>query len=209
VEALLESTHVPHIFLLDADSRIPVQRLLDPMLMDRLRSCGRLWRTPRVSIPMAWNFMLMFVETPYALIANSDDAWEPDGIERMLDALEEDRTRTFAFGDYRVEDEIQGSAYCQQVKPFDRERLRRTVDTGPAVMFDAAKLRDDLGGFDTTLQIAADFDAWNKLADLGPGVAVHGEPVLKFRRRAASKSHQNEEARRAEHERVMARYAPA
>lgn len=155
----------------------------------------------RVNLPMAWNYLCMVAWPDWCVIANTDDWWEPDGIRKLVD-LAEDQGSSFAYGDVMCHDG-ERNPYSGVTKPHTVSSIRESVDIGCCALFARERLLE-LGGFDTTLEIAADWDAWIKLS--ADGIAYTADIVGHFTVRSESLSHADPAALRGELARVRRRY---
>lgn len=95
-------------------------------------------------------------DSEFVLFSDADIAWEPDGIERMIESLigytdHSNHLASFAFGSY----EIGGRIQCCGEYDYNTLKSRNIASTMSVIR------RDDFpGGFDETIERLQDYDLW-------------------------------------------------
>lgn len=132
---------------------------------------------------------------PYVCWLNSDDWLEPDGLKRLLDALEANPAAPMAYG--RAWNFVERTGERKPViliRDFDERALANfCIVPQPATLI-RRSCWDAVGGVDPALHMAMDYDLWWKLyRRFGPLAFVddflatnreHGETKTKTQRRA-------------------------
>ena len=111
-------------------------------------------------------------EAPYVSWLNSDDRLLPDGLSRLLAALEENPLAPAAFG--KVYNECKGRLSSIRVEPFNERRLAvHCIVSQPGVLIRRSAW-EAVGGLRNDLRMAMDYDLWWRLyRAVGPLVHVN------------------------------------
>ncbi|HNY30897.1 MAG TPA: glycosyltransferase [Fibrobacteria bacterium] len=135
----------------------------------------RLIRTEdRRSIYAAWNLGIQAARGTYLTNANADDRHHPQGLERLVEALETHPGSGLAYADSlctRTENETWTShtAHARFWWPdFDAQLLFEGNFIGPHPVWKRA-LHDRCGLFQEDLRIAGDYEFWLRLVSAGVG----------------------------------------
>lgn len=100
---------------------------------------------------------------PYVCWLNSDDLLLGGGLRALLDALEVQRTAPVAYGRVWNLDEASQCRTPVWVQPFNERALaRRCIISQPGTLIRRSAW-EAVGGIDSTLNMAMDYDLWWKL----------------------------------------------
>ncbi len=100
---------------------------------------------------------------PYVCWLNSDDWYLPEGLSKLLSALEDNPNSPAAYGKAWNFDQKSGRKKLVRVEPFDENRLAlRCIVSQPATLIRRSAW-EELGGLDETLHMAMDYDLWWRL----------------------------------------------
>lgn len=101
---------------------------------------------------------------PYVCWLNSDDAWEPGGLARLVAALEADTAAPMAYGRTWNLDDVSGERRRNvEVRPFSEWLMARmNLVSQPATLIRRTAW-NAVGGVDPALALAMDYDLWWKL----------------------------------------------
>ena len=124
----------------------------------------------------------------FVVFLDSDDAWLPEYLER-LGALAEARPDLDLLSAdvfYEADDEIVGRFY--ELNRFDVANQRHAVLSSCFVGWPAARRGRlaAIGGFDESLKIAHDWDAWARMILSGAKAGLVTEPLVRYRLRPGS-----------------------
>jgi glycosyltransferase involved in cell wall biosynthesis len=176
--------------------------------LERIRSLGNKARyvtDVRGGISVAMNVGAMLAEGDVVAHLHGDDYYlGPTSVEKVANALAESKKR-WAFG--RTLSDIDGKLipHRWQVAVRSREQLLWTNFIPHAATFYRRDFFLELGGFDTSLKYAMDYDMWLKMVSIEIPAYVDGE-IAAFRRHAGSVSNaQYQKAFQEDHE-VRRRY---
>lgn len=123
---------------------------------------------------------------PWVALLDDDDRWAPNKLRRQLEMLEQQR------------DAIWSATGCvktdQNMRPFttwsmaggsgdmlDRLLVACVIPAGGSSVLMQRELFEKVGGFDTSLHAAEDWDLWLKLAKHSP-ISYVDEPLVAYRR---------------------------
>ncbi|WP_157216910.1 glycosyltransferase family 2 protein [Flavisphingomonas formosensis] len=153
----------------------------------------RLLQTDNGGVSVARNRGVAAARSGLIALLDGDDIYEPNYLERMVAALKADPGLGFVCCDatYFGSPIRLGrlfSDYCAQETPITLDKvLRRRFN-----VFTAATIRrtafEAVGGYDTLLRTAEDFDLWVRMLGAGWSAAYLPEPLVRYRRRAGSLS---------------------
>ena len=101
---------------------------------------------------------------PYVCGLNSDDAWLPGGVAKLVAALDADARSPMAYGRVWNLDEASGERRANvEVRPFSEWLMARfNLISQPATLIRRTAW-DAVGGVDGKLQLAMDYDLWWRL----------------------------------------------
>ena len=138
---------------------------------------------------------------------NSDDAWLPWAVERVMRVFGSKHDVDIVFGDGIKVDEDIGKQRLRLFPPFDRISLANYESLMQPAVFWRRRLIERIGGFDTGMRYVADLDYWLRAAEAGARI-VHVREVLAVERiHAARLSSAQREAMAAEDGAMRARHA--
>ena len=111
-------------------------------------------------------------KTPWVAWLNADDVYLPDGLARLAEALERSSAAPFAYGQADLVDRAGRKTGEYRVSPWSRDAFaRRCFIAQPATLI-RREAWEAVGGLDTRLHMALDYDLWWRLAALGTPVFV-------------------------------------
>lgn len=152
----------------------------------------RIISQPNVGQSAAQNAGLAEVRAKFVVMLDADDRLRADTFRRLKAPLETRPSLTLAFGHVWLIDQDGASMGAQQqfhASPSEdrlRDLLQRNlITTGGAAMIRTDALRQ-VGGFDSSLNMAQGWECWVRLAAHGPIAEVGGDAVLEYRLRAGS-----------------------
>lgn len=101
---------------------------------------------------------------PYVCWLNSDDAWLPGGLAKLVAALDADAEAPMAYGRVWNLDEASGERRRNvEVRPFSEWLMARfNLVSQPATLI-RRQAWNAVGGLDAQLQMAMDYDLWWRL----------------------------------------------
>ncbi len=135
---------------------------------------------------------------------NSDDAYLPDAVAAAVAALNLNQRASAAYGEADHVDDLDRTLGPYPVEPFDPDALaRRCIVCQPAAFFRAAAFHS-IGGFDTSLDFALDYDLWIRLSRVAPLVKFDAK-VAHSRMHAGNKTLGRRRAAYGEAMRVLGR----
>ena len=138
---------------------------------------------------------------------NSDDAWLPWAVERVMRVFEANSNVDLVFGDGIKVEEESGRQRLRLFPPFDRISLANYESLMQPAVFWRSRLNDRIGGFDTGMRYVADLDYWLRAAEAGARI-VHVREVLAVERiHAARLSSSQGEAMAADDGAMRAKHA--
>ena len=123
----------------------------------------------REPVYASWNRAIHHATGKYLTSANTDDRHRPDGLERLVSALEADPGAVLAYGDVAItlrENETFESAlkvFSYRWPDFDRTRLFRAAFVGPQPVW-RRETHERYGWFDPEFTSAGDYEFWLRLA---------------------------------------------
>ncbi|MDF3863371.1 glycosyltransferase [Pseudomonas denitrificans (nom. rej.)] len=131
------------------------------------------WRShPDVGQAAAINESIAKGSAPYVCWLNSDDLFEPRGLDKLVHALEASPTAPFAYAKAWNLKESEGSRSPVWTQPFTERRLAlRCIISQPATLIRRSAW-EAIGGLDASLHMAMDYDLWWRLYKHG------GQPVF-------------------------------
>ena len=153
----------------------------------------RLLLTDNHGLAGARNRAIAASRAPFICLLDGDDQYEPAYLNRMLEAIESDPALGFVCCDALLfgGDEPPGRRYSSLYGMTGQISLERVLDRTFQV-FVAAIIRraalEEVGGFDSSLRVSEDLDAWIRLLAAGWRGAFLAEPLVRYRRRADSLS---------------------
>jgi GT2 family glycosyltransferase len=118
---------------------------------------------------------------------DADDVWMPEKLALQLELAQQFSPASFVFSNYMVWDEGRevGTVYPQG-QPLPRGDVRQTLAErclfGTSSVLVRRELVLGVGGFDTSLKYAEDWDLWLRLAERGMHVEGLSQPLMKYRR---------------------------
>jgi glycosyltransferase involved in cell wall biosynthesis len=128
-------------------------------------------------------------KAPFVMWLNSDDYLLPDGVGRLLNALQKESDAPAAYG--KVWNARRGRYHPARIEPFDERRLAVHCIIGQPGTLIRRWAWEDVGGVDPTLYAALDYDLWWRLyRAFGPLVFLD-EFVAVNREHAYTKTNRN------------------
>ena len=110
-----------------------------------------------ISLPKAWNNIIERSDCKYLCIWNIDDIRTKDSIEIMYKYLEENKDKSFAYGNYTIVKKYK-SKKGKYINEEGREKeLKSSMILGPFFMFKKDVIKK-IGKFDEQLISGADYD---------------------------------------------------
>jgi glycosyltransferase involved in cell wall biosynthesis len=129
---------------------------------------------------------------------NSDDAWLPWAVERVMQVFESKSSVDLVFGDGIKVNEETGKQRLRLFPPFDPISLANYESLMQPAVFWRRRLTERIGGFDVEMRYVADLDYWLRAVEARARV-VHVREVLAVERiHAARLSSAQSEAMAAE-----------
>ncbi len=152
----------------------------------------RLLRTDNRGVAVARNRGIAAARAPLIAFLDGDDAYEPDYLAVMVDAIADPGVGLVScdatiVGQVAMAGQL-FSARTAQVPPVTLARvLSRTFN-----VFTAAMVRRDavtaVGGYDPGMRTAEDFDLWVRILEAGWRASYVARPLVRYRRRPGSLS---------------------
>lgn len=106
-------------------------------------------------------------KAPYVCWLNSDDLLLPGGLTKLVEVLESNPTLPAVYGRSWNIVEKTGKRYPAWVEPFNEDRLAlRCIISQPATLI-RRTVWEQVGGLDSTLHMAMDYDLWWRLWKCG------------------------------------------
>lgn len=100
---------------------------------------------------------------PYVCWLNSDDFFLPDGLSKLVDVLEKNPSTPAVYGRAWNLVERSGQQVPVWIEPFNEQRLaKRCIISQPATLIRRTAW-EKIGGLDTNLHMAMDYDLWWRL----------------------------------------------
>ena len=130
----------------------------------------------------------------YVALLDADDVWMPGYLTTLVGMLEKDPQLDVAFpnavlfGDPYSEGRLFQDDYPALPPITMRRLLRRECFVFVSAVF-RRKLIDEVGLFDETLERAEDLDLWLRAAERGARFGSTAEPLVRYRQRKDSLSH--------------------
>jgi glycosyltransferase involved in cell wall biosynthesis len=129
----------------------------------------------------------------WVAFCDDDDVWAPDKLRRQIDALTGRPDAVWSSAGAVAVDEQLHLNGPEMHPPPDGDvspllLARNLVPGGASSVVARTELVRELGGFDRTLSVAADFDLWIRLALAGPHAGVD-EPLVGYLVRPGSMAH--------------------
>ena len=155
----------------------------------------RLLQTDNRGVATARNRAIGHARAGVIALLDGDDLYEPDYLTTMLAAIHADPALGFVGCDavYFGGDARTGRTFSEfgpQALPITLDRvLRREYNIFTACVLRRAAF-DAVGGYDSTLRAAEDFDLWLRLLEAGWLGGHVARPLARYRRRAGSLSRQ-------------------
>ena len=202
---------------------------------DYLRRIAAKYRLPLVINPSRgnigsdWNFALAAADAAYVTIAHQDDAYQPDYLQRMMDAVAGVQDLAIAFSDFvetspagprpvhlnlRIKRFLTQRAFGRRDVIRDQASKLRMLAWGnpvccPSVLFNRARLGEFR--FSEALSSNLDWEAWRQLASrAGAFVYIRAPLVTRHIHARSETSALIADNRRLEEDRVMfERFWPA
>jgi glycosyl transferase family 2/glycosyl transferase family 1 len=127
-------------------------------------------------LPHARNTAIDSARGEFVFILDADNEVYPNGLERLVDALDSDPDAAFAYGLHQRFD-AEGPAGVANVFPWEPRRLRTGNYIDAMALIRTQALRE-LGGYTTDLTLYGweDYDLWCRMAEMGR----HGVFVPQF-----------------------------
>lgn len=122
------------------------------------------WRShPDTGQAAAINECIKKGSAPYVCWLNSDDLYEPHGIDKLVRALESSPFAPFAYAKAWNLKDINGDKIPIWTQPFSERRLAmRCIICQPATLIRRSAW-NAVGGLDASLHMAMDYDLWWRL----------------------------------------------
>lgn len=155
---------------------------------------------PRAGLAANFARAAALATTPHFCLAHQDDVYEPEYLDRLLAALHGEPAAPFAHCSATAIDG-DGNAITAAAERFKRGLAQRAVDASPAQLYrllwrgnfvccPSVLFRTDafraIGGFDTRLSFALDWELWFRFARTGHRFVTTLEPLVRYRRHAAN-----------------------
>jgi hypothetical protein len=132
-------------------------------------------------LPHARNTALDPARGEFVFILDADNEVFPNGLERLVDALDSDPDASFAYGLHQRFD-VHGPAGLANVFPWEPRRLRtgNYIDAMALIRTQAVR---ELGGYTTDLTLYGweDYDLWCRMAEVGRRGAFVPQFVARYR----------------------------
>lgn len=189
VRSVLAQTYTDYeIIVVNDGSTDATEAALEPL-------CGRITylKQPNAGPSAARNTALAQARGRYIALLDGDDLWVPDYLEKMVGRLEAEPSLDLIFADAVLFGDPQSegrlfSARHPASEPVTFERvLTRECNVCIAAVF-RREWTERVGGFDPQFRGVEDFDLWLRMLKAGARFAFTTEPLLRYRRRAASLS---------------------
>ncbi|REK22599.1 MAG: glycosyltransferase family 2 protein [Planctomycetota bacterium] len=155
----------------------------------------RLLEVPHGGISAARNAGLKAAKYPWAALLDADDVALPRRFELQIAASEED-PEVVLWASYSHDLGAQGQVgSLHKSGPTSRAEYEHHRSTGKTIVFRNSTIlfrRDlalDIGGFDAAMEPGEDVDFWDRMAELGPTIALK-DSLVQYRRHSGSITNQ-------------------
>lgn len=119
------------------------------------------------TIYTAWNVALTVATGDYIISANSDDRFYPGALQKMAEALDNDKRFAMVYSDIDMCKEIDGPiVHTYKNIRGDFKLLLKQCFLGPFPMW-RKSLHDKYGLFDAEYKVAGDYEFWLRIASKG------------------------------------------
>jgi glycosyltransferase involved in cell wall biosynthesis len=144
----------------------------------------------------ARNRGLEAVSTPWVAFCDDDDLWAPTKLQEQLGAIARvPGAQWSSSGAVTVDDELRFNGPAVHPPPdgdvANDLLVRNAVPGGASSVLVATALVREVGGFDPSLSVSADFDMWTRLALASPH-AQADLPLVAYMVRATSMAHDSD-----------------
>ena len=164
---------------------------------------------PTLDIPPigeAWNLAIERAKGDYLVTANCDDRFHLDGLKTLQDAFTDDIGLVFSRVDIQTDNEIyvwkrldHRTGEVHNIKDI----LEKRCIVGPMPMW-RKSIHIDIGYFDETYTVAADYDMWLRMARAGVRFSYLDESCGVYMNRHDSLEHRNQQLLPDENRKVRA-----
>ena len=121
-------------------------------------------------LPRALNIGFLKAEGEYRTWTSHDNLYDPEAIEKMVQALEENPEAVLVCADLRKIDE--SGNVTGEIHLREPEDIYITNTVGACFLY-RHEMSRHIGGYDTDLFLAEDYDYWLRLSKRGPFVHLH------------------------------------
>lgn len=179
IESALDQTAPPHeVMVCDDGSTDDLPRILGAY-GDRVR----VFRQPNRGFAAARNTLLWNATGEFAVFLDADDAFLPERLEALTELavarpdLDVVSTDAYVEHDGRIVKRFSDGNPFPAVRQIE-EMTKRCYLVSPAIRL---RVLLEIGGFDETLRIAADWDCWLRVLLHGCRTGQVDEPLMKYR----------------------------
>lgn len=146
---------------------------------------------PNAGPAAARNRALSHARGKFIALLDSDDIWEPDCLQTMVEFLDRQPEVSIAFCDSRFfgATKLAGKTFQEVYPPCPPITFAKAAGCVSHVCLDAIIRRevfDRIGGFDEALRAAEDFDLWLRALRAGCRIEPLARVLVRYRRHAAS-----------------------